>query len=48
MNWFSYLYLLLYFWQKKMMDQNAMPQASIRPEADYLVKKKSAVQYAVG
>jgi len=28
--------------------QNAMPQASIRPEADYLVKKKSAVQYAVG
>ena len=28
--------------------QNAMPQASICPEADYLVKKKSAVQYAVG
>ena len=28
--------------------QNAMPQASIRPEADYLKKKKSAVQYAVG
>lgn len=28
--------------------QNAMPQASICPEADYLVKKKSAVQCAVG
>ena len=28
--------------------QNAMPQASICPEADYLKKKKSAVQYAVG
>ena len=28
--------------------QNAMPQASIRPEADYLKKKKSAVQYTVG
>lgn len=30
------------------LTQNAMPQASIRPEADYLKKKKSAVQYAVG
>ena len=28
--------------------QNAMPQASIRLEADYLVKKKSAVQCTVG
>lgn len=28
--------------------QNAMPQASIRPEADYLKEKKSAVQCAVG
>ena len=28
--------------------QNAMPQASIRPEADYLNEKKSAVQCAVG
>ena len=33
---------------KHIPTQNAMPQASIRPEADYLVKKKSAVQYAVG
>ena len=32
---------------KHIHTQNAMPQASIRPEADYLVKKKSAVQYAV-
>ena len=28
--------------------QNAMPQASIRLEADYLKEKKSAVQCAVG
>ena len=28
--------------------QNATPQASIRPEADYLNEKKSAVQCAVG
>ena len=33
---------------KHIPTQNAMPQASIRPEADYLVKKKSSVQYAVG
>jgi hypothetical protein len=33
---------------KHIPTQNAMPQASICPEADYLVKKKSAVQYAVG
>ena len=33
---------------KHIHTQNAMPQASIRLEADYLVKKKSAVQCTVG